>query len=233
MKIQTPEVSINHEAIETYLDLLRNADDNGRITVVMKDFELCSGYSLAQLEVMPPDEQCRVLYDAAFIGFVVSLHKLSPFSGGDGFRALGAELQMDGGAARLEFNLARAFGLPGLEPAAEIGELRQFLEHWVVLYKRHGTLRGGTVRIWSAGSPCSIDWNEGASTLSQATVGAISNDLVSRVAASKTLTEWLGHVRQGLCMIGQYSHYSCSPEDILTEDEYFSLPGSTPAAAEF
>lgn len=224
---------IDHETIETYFDLLRNADDNGRITVVMKDCELCTGYSLAQLKIMSPDERCQVLYDATFIGFVVSLHKLSPFAGGDGFRALGAELQMDGGVARLEFNLARAFGLPGLEPAAELVELCQFLEHWVALYKRHGTLRGGTVRIWSAGSPCSIDWNEGASTLSQATVEAISKNLVIRVEASKTLTEWLAHVRQGLCLIDQYSTYNCSPEDILTEEEYFSLPGSTPAAAEF
>lgn len=226
-------MSIDHETIETYLDLLRNADDNGRISLMMKDFELCTGYSLAQLEAMPPDDRCRVLYDAAFLGFVVSLHKLSPFSGGEGFRALGVEVQMDPGVARLEFNLARALGLPGVEPAAELCELRQFLEHWVVLYKRHGTLRGGSVRIWSAGSPCSIDWNEGASTLSQTTVDAISKNLVGRVAASKTLTTWLGHIRQGLCLIGQYNHYSCSPEDILTEAECFSLPGSTPAATEF
>lgn len=223
-------MSIDHEAIETYLDLLRNADESGRITVVMKDFELCTGYSLAQLEAMPSDAQCRLLYDAVFIRFVVSLHTLNPLASDDGFRTLGAEFRLDRDAARIEFNLARAFGLAGVEPAAELTELREFLEYWALLYQRHATLRGGSVRIWSAGSPCSIDWNGGASTLSQASIDAISKDLVSRVGVSKTLSAWLGQIRQGLCLTGQYSHYSCSPEDILSESECFSLPGSTPAA---
>lgn len=226
-------MSINHESIETYLDLLRSADQDGRISVVMKDYEQCSGYSAAQLEAMLPEERCRLLYDAVFIRFVVSLHKLSPFSSKDGCRALGADLRMERNVARLEFSLAPALGLPGVEPASELAELCQFLEHWVVLYKRHGTLRGGTVQIWSAGSPCSINWNKGDSTLSQVTADAISKNLASRVAASKTLTAWLRHVRQGLCLVDQYSRYSCSPEDILTEEESLSLPGSTPAASEF
>ncbi|MDK9702403.1 MAG: hypothetical protein OEL20_04635 [Sulfuritalea sp.] len=221
-------MTIDHETIETYFDLLRNADANGRIAVVMKDFDRATGYSRSQLEEMTPEAKCWLLYDAVFSRFVVSLHKLSPFSTGNGFRALGATLDTNNGTARIEFNLARAFGLPGVEAAAELAELSEFLKYWVALYKRHATLHGGSIRIWSAGSPLSIDWNSGSSSLPQESKAAISKDLANRIAASKTLTAWLRNIRQVLCLTGQYSHYSCSPHDILTEDECFGLPESSP-----
>lgn len=223
-------MNVDHESIETYFDLIRNADDNGRITVVMKGYQNYTGHSMSQLEAMTLDERCQLIYKAVFLPFVISLHQYSPSSNNDGFASLEAELQMNGEEARIEFNLARALGLPGVAPAAELVELRQFFEHWAHLYKLHATLRGGTVRIWSAGSPCSIDWNAGASTLPQSSTEAISKGLASRIAASKALTAWLGHIRQGLCLSGQYSRYNCSAEDILTEDEYLALPNSSPKA---
>lgn len=204
------------KTIQQYLDA---ADESGRVTFSTR----WHGHYITRDKYKSTRDYLRahVLAHLALIrGFVLRLDKVKA-----AFAAVEARLEPAAGnePANISFNLARAFGLPGLNPAAELSEFGAFLLSTRPFFQAHV---GESPRLLITNNRTSsgrtygkMEFLYGTAEGELASSEGFQAELDKRLA-SPLMTGWLRDYAMALNRLGPWSSFLITADHVFDYDDH-------------